>query len=337
MIDFSTKNIIDICLGSKTIQAGYYGTALVYQKTHPVYEPYITFTANRSSEIGLVTKASTHTIQYSKDKVTWKNMTTSTDISLSTGEKVYIRGILSGNCSSSNYTTFSIDAHWGYDVTLSGNINTLWNYENPNAVLKEYCGYHLFDGCSGLTDISGLELPATTLTTNCYQSMFSGCSIITSVPLLPATTLANGCYRLMFNGCTSLTTAPELPAITLSDSCYSYMFSGCSSLTSVPALLPATTLVNSCYYGMFHNCTSLTAAPELPATTLQMMCYENMFNGCSSLNYVKCLATDISAFHSTSIWLDGVSSTGTFVKDASMTGWGTGSSGIPSNWTIQNA
>ena len=78
-------------------------------------------------------------------------------------------------------------------------------------------------------------------------------------------------------------------------------------------------------------------APELQALTLRQSCYASMFRGCSKLNYVKCLATSISASSCTNNWLDGVASTGTFVKNSSMSDWTTGVSGIPSGWTIQNA
>jgi len=62
-----------------------------------------------------------------------------------------------------------------------------------------------------------------------------------------------------------------------------------------------------------------------------------MFRNCSSLNYIKCLATNISATDCTSIWLEDVSSSGTFVKASSMSSWPTGENGIPSGWTVQNA
>lgn len=88
---------------------------------------------------------------------------------------------------------------------------------------------------------------------------------------------------------------------------------------------------------MFIECTSLTTAPELPATTLVRLCYSGMFNSCSKLNYVKCLATDISAYSCTSGWLSNVATYGTFVKNTSMSSWTTGKSGIPDNWTVQNA
>ena len=100
-------------------------------------------------------------------------------------------------------------------------------------------------------------------------------------------------------------------------------------------VLPSTTLDVSCYHSMFYGCTSLTTAPELPATTLaDEGCYAFMFVGCSSLNYIKCLATDISGYGCTDYWVDGVASTGTFVKASSMTDWTTGSNGIPSGWTV---
>ena len=111
-----------------------------------------------------------------------------------------------------------------------------------------------------------------------------------------------------------------------------------NTIVSAENLILPTTLRTGCYYGMFYLCTLLTTAPVLPATTLVTACYENMFNGCSSLNYVKCLSTETeSGSHDqTNNWLRGVSSSGTFVKDANTT-WPSGESGIPSGWTIQNA
>lgn len=115
------------------------------------------------------------------------------------------------------------------------------------------------------------------------------------------------------------------------------LFKEATGLTSAENLiLPATTLATYCYQYMFNGCTSLTTAPELPATTLVNSCYRQMFQGCRSLNYIKCLAIDISANRCTYNWVTGVSSTGTFVKSASMNSWTTGAGGIPSNWTVQN-
>ena len=213
--------------------------------------------------------------------------------------------------------------------------------ELPATTLKSSCYEHMFDGCTSLT--TAPELPATNLSgaSGCYRYMFQGCTSLTTAPELPATNLsgASSCYSYMFQGCTSLTTAPELPATNLSgaSSCYSYMFYGCTSLTTAPSILPATSLVNYCYSNMFRNCTSLTTAPELPAATLAQACYREMFYGCSNLKYIKCLATNISAANCTRDWTRNVASTGTFVKNPSMTSWTTNTWGIPANWTVQDA
>ena len=197
----------------------------------------------------------------------------------------------------------------------------------------EGCYQEMFQDCTLLTEAP--ELPATTLADFCYQNMFSGCTSLATAPkILPATTLASKCYYEMFRGCTSLTNAPELPATTLVKFCYDGMFEGCTSLTTAPKILPATTLEISCYSYMFRGCTSLTTAPELPATKLANYCYQKMFSGCTNLNYVKMLATDISAGYSLDYWLNNVSTTGTFVKAAGAT-IRSGVSGIPNGWTVQ--
>ena len=169
---------------------------------------------------------------------------------------------------------------------------------------KDYAFNNLFLFCTKLTSAENLSLPATTLSYMCYVGMFQACTSLTTAPSLPATTLAEACYGDMFTDCTSLTTAPELLATTLVERCYSYMFNGC---------------------------TSLTTAPELLATTLVRQCYQGMFFGCTNLNYIKCLATDISAEYCTAGWVNGVASAGTFIRDCN-TQWSSGTSGIPNNW-----
>ena len=101
-------------------------------------------------------------------------------------------------------------------------------------------------------------------------------------------------------------------------------------------ILPATTLLNGCYMYMFSSCTSLETAPALPAPTLVNSCYCGMFNSCLSLNYVKCLATDISARYATSYWMYNVNAPGKFIKAPNMNNWTIGQDGIPSGWTIKN-
>lgn len=116
------------------------------------------------------------------------------------------------------------------------------------------------------------------------------------------------------------------------------LFRGSSNLISAENLImPATALTNNCYRTMFYQCSNLTTAPSLPASTLVVSCYQYMFMYCKKLSYVKCLATDISASNCTTTWLTNAASEGTFVKAASMTGWSSGASGIPSGWTVQDA
>ena len=209
--------------------------------------------------------------------------------------------------------------------------------ELPATDLAERCYSDMFSNCTSLIT-APKELPATTLADYCYTGMFYDCRKLTTAPTLPATTLTKYCYQSMFYSCTSLTTAPELPATSLARGCYYEMFHSCTSLTTAPKELPATTLVDYCYYAMFLGCTSLTTAPkELPATTLTKCCYQSMFYSCKSLNYIKCLATNISAYNCTSGWVNNVASTGTFVKNPDMTSWSTGVNGIPTGWTVQNA
>ena len=122
------------------------------------------------------------------------------------------------------------------------------------------------------------------------------------------------------------------------DYAFTSLFWKSTGLTDASNLiLPSTTLRNGCYSMMFRECNSLTTAPVLPATTLANNCYNNLFFGCSNLNSITCLATNISATQCTNDWVYGVGSTGTFVKNAAMTRWTTGTSGIPSGWTVQNA
>ena len=126
----------------------------------------------------------------------------------------------------------------------------------------------------------------------------------------------------------------KLPATVLAESCYSSMFYGCTGLTAAPEL-PATALAKSCYSLMFSRCTGLTAAPELPATVLAESCYSEMFGGCTGLTEITCLASS-GIENATSNWLSNVAASGTFTKAADMEDWPTGSSGIPTGWTVQD-
>ena len=195
--------ISNLFIGSTQVSKVYLGDVKVW----PIVTEtnYVTFTAQQdNSSIGLNKLSTNQTLEYSNDAVTWNTFDKSKNISLNTGDKVYVRGKLSADNTDSNYTQFTMSGK----IAASGNTNSIWDYENLDAPLKTDCGYRLFYDCSSLT----------------------------SAPELPATTLANSCYWNMFYGCTSLTAAPELSATTLVDSCYYGMFYGCSNLNYIKCL-----------------------------------------------------------------------------------------------------
>ena len=215
-----------------------------------------------------------------------------------------------------------------YEEMFSGCRSLVSAPDLPATTLANYCYHRMFSNCYSLK--SAPNLPATTLARSCYEEMFSGCRSLVSAPDLPATTLAWSCYEEMFFGCTSLVSAPDLPATTLAWYCYEGMFTGCTSLVSAPEL-PATTLAEYCYSSMFSSCTSLSSAPELPATTLVKNCYNSMFRNCSNLKSVTALF-EKSVTNSLNGWLTGVSSIGTFYKNAEAVWENSGI--IPDGWDV---
>ena len=281
------------------------------------------------------------------------------------GQQILVKGI------ANSYYDGTILGHFetGMPCSASGNIMSLLYGDNfigqtalPNYT---YTFYKMFYYRTTLSDISNLVMPATTLRSHCYDRMFSGTSI-TSLPegLLPATTLAESCYYYMFYECpiteipsrflpattlatgcyygmfeyAQITTLPSglLPASTLADSCYREMFYSCTSLVTVASdLMGATTLASACCRGMFSACPALTTPPDLNAATLVTECYRVMFYNCSSLNYVKCLATNISASNATYSWLTGRKDGGTFYAKPGAS-WSSNNSGIPTTWTRVN-
>lgn len=305
--------------------------------------PYLTFAADAEQTFTITAKENfmnpftlPESLQYSVGDGDWTQLTSGTGITFG-GDKGTLR--LRGKSSigtaenSSAYSQIAFGDN-AVEVACTGDIRTLVDWEDYATVSTAEARFlKLFYKCTSLT--TAPELPAETLASYCYYYMFYDCTSLTTAPELPATTLADYCYSYMFNKCTSLTTAPELPATTLAALCYNGMFQDCTSLTSVPEILPATTLATSCYSCMFQNCTSLTTAPVLPAETLAKKCYQNMFNGCTNLSSITMLATDISAEYCLYDWVLDVPTGGTFYKNGEATWTTTGTSGIPTGWTVE--
>lgn len=312
-------------------------------KDEPFYIEDISGSANTLSIAENDESAYSINVEKSTDGITWESIGY-TSINAITAVipaygKLYLRARTNFWGSASGYGNI-ITASGRHNV--GGNIMSLLQGSSFDGLTRNltsvntYAFCMLFYGNTNLVSAEKLILN-NTVVGRCYQQMFRDCTSLTTAPsILPATTLAIECYISMFQGCTSLTTAPTLPATTLASGCYYQMFRGCTSLTTAPSL-PATTLTTYCYDSMFRDCTALTTAPDLPAATLVQACYQRMFQGCSSLNYIKCLATNISANYCVREWVNNIAASGTFIKDAEMASWPTGYSGIPSNWTVQDA
>ena len=152
-----------------------------------------------------------------------------------------------------------------------------------------------------------------------------------------ATSVNTYAFAYLFYNNTRIKTAPEFPATTVAAQCYNNTFRGCTNLVTGPSILPALTLASNCYGNTFRGCTSLVTAPILPAKNLVSNCYIYMFRDCSSLNYIKALFTTTPSSTYTSAWVQGVSSSGTFVKNSAATWTNTGVSSVPSGWTVETA
>jgi len=295
---------------------------------------YLTFEALEDAITFQFTKAG---LSYSLDNGnSWTELSANTNTpAINVGNTISFKGELTP-ISDSGIGKFSSTGKYN----AMGNIMSLLfgdDFEDKTDLTgKDWAFCLLFDNSYGLVNAENMILPAITLIDMCYQNMFKNCRSLVTVPELPAMRLDNSCYAGMFDGCTSLTIAPKLPATTLAGTCYAGMFYNCTGLTTAPEL-PATTLADVCYMYMFLGCTSLTKAPELPAKTLRISCYNGMFSGCTNLNYIKAMFTTTPSTSYTPSWVQGVASTGTFVKNSAATWNVTGPNGIPSGWTVETA
>ena len=260
-------------------------------------------------------------IKYSINGSDWQNWDGST-LTLQSTSRVYIKG----NNPEGLNNGYSSDLHFNITGTfvLGGRVTSLLtdSGENLSEIPSSYCFYKLFEGCSGIINVSSLKLSSSILKDYCYSYMFANCSNIISIMrdglkdvvifakkscsymfancsnltyfnsqiiCNSSSILGESCFDNMFSNCTRLdclVTPPKLLSNNLEYRCYNEMFRDCISMTWAPEL-PATNLADSCYRLMFYGCTSLSKAPYLPATNLVDSCYSQMFELCSSLNEVK--------------------------------------------------
>ncbi|MBR4735224.1 MAG: hypothetical protein IK052_03950 [Bacteroidales bacterium] len=94
------------------------------------------------------------------------------------------------------------------------------------------CCYNMFRQCTNLTDISGIQLPAMTLSVDCYRELLRDCTKLAgAAPMLPAPTLVQECYRQMLSN-TKITSIVCLATNISATSCTENWMSGVSNVNT---------------------------------------------------------------------------------------------------------
>lgn len=286
----------NIYLGNLKIKTGYFGQYKFYEDTPPV-QSYVTFSSPNTFTIKTAntTKNWDGNLYYSTDTQHWNTWDgTSTLHSSSSGDTkyLYIRGsgnhVITGNVTNCQWTIT------GSDVDISGNTETLLDYQDFENAIHPTMGYYCFRrwmySNSALRDCSNLIMGSDTVANYGYASCFYYCTALTKPPQITASRInAHGCDS-MFYLCQALLSAPELPAQILSNHAYYNMFYGAISITTPPSILPCLTLYDYVYYQMFYGCRAMTRVPSIKATTIPdtFVCY-CMFRECTNLEQIPAL------------------------------------------------
>ena len=150
----------------------------------------------------------------------------------------------------------------------------------------------MFENCTSLTDLSGLETWDTSNIEK-MEYMFKNCSSLTDLSLLENwdITKANKLWN-MFQGCSSL---EDISALANWDTSHltsvASMFSRCSSLEDISALANWDTSHVKNMSGMFGSCSSLEDISALANwDTSHLTSVGGIFSGCSSLVDISALA-----------------------------------------------
>jgi hypothetical protein len=126
-------------------------------------------------------------LQYKLGTGNWSNATNKTAISTG-GAKIRFRGSGRTGLFTADNTS---DNPWiisGSGVTITGNMHTLLDYNNPPSTIAAYCFASMFRSNGSIKTVS-ITLPAMTLPTYAYNAMFWSCENLITGPSLPATTL----------------------------------------------------------------------------------------------------------------------------------------------------
>ena len=315
-----------VMLGTTEAVAMYIGSTKIWpagggQQQHDYSQDYFTIESLQdSNEIKMQKQgngAGSPILSYSLDDgETWTTATISSNASfgtINTGQKIIFKGTNAKLATTwDNYNYFNATKQF----KVYGNIMSLFNGDN----FKTSCEFNSGSthNCAGLlrttylVDASNLILPALTLRESSYNGMFRGATALQHGPQMLATTPAYESCSSMFEGCINLEEPIEINFTELARQCCMRMFlMNRNSKITTP---------------------KMTKSPILRCANTAQDCYKEMFKGNGNLVEVTCLMQGNSIFYSD--WLMNVSSTGTFKKAPSVTGWASGASGIPSGWTI---
>lgn len=204
----------------------------------------------------------------------------------------------------------------------------------------------MFYGNSQMTSAPSLPVPEDGVIPNvCYANMFNKCTLLSDISNLQnlfanGVTLGSSSMLQMFYQCTKITSTPTIKINNFAGvSACEGMFYGCTALTTNNiTLADDCNTTTSCMKQMFFQCSALTSIPVLTPKVIAESAYLSLVAGAKKINYIKCLATDISAENATYNWVADVASSGKFVRPAASADiWTSGVSGIPSGWTVTNA
>lgn len=259
------------------------------------------------------------TLSYSLDGgETWTTTTISGAVTfgtINTGDTIIFKGNNSNlgiSWDAYNYFTAS------KQFKVYGNIMSLFNGDDFKINREFNSG--ATNQCAGLfrttyiVDASNLVLPALTLYNSSYNGMFRGATNLVYGPkILPALDIPKDGYSSFFEGCTSLVEAPEILATTVrGDTALGRMFcmSRNSKVTAAMTKGPVLRITNPSSYNNV---------------------YQQLFSGNGNLVEITVLFSGTN--NSFSDWLKNVSSTGV-IKTLSDTTFASGTSGLPSGWTV---
>lgn len=249
-------------------------------------------------------------VSYSLDGRNWTTLTNvnskSADISdtinITTGQKVYIKGIMKKRKGDNGGL---VNLNTSYKFNLGGNVASLlfgdnfegkedYTFTNDNNMLLQSAFANKY-----VVDASNLIIPFNTPPANAYKDMFMNCTYLVLPPTTIKVPFGRGyvCSQ-MFRGCTSLTTMPNLIIDSHSGyagSIFEAMFYDCTSLeyfTPIAYVYAGRTGSNCAFKNMFKNCTSLEQSPfleirgDIDDANTSFTSYgtcENMFSGCTKL------------------------------------------------------